>query len=564
MQYCLGIKLNQTFAGHAPSDKEWPPMNTEEKQSYYERLARMSRNPGWLQGHLKTLQDLYQEEPELDDTAFQAKFVDILPSHWTVCSLSLDVLNGDLYAVQLRAKEPPFAVKLPLDRASQRPANEAAVASDTVRYLDAVKELRAIIQGSDETITDSANCNHAGEIEAWWNKRKSLDVRLKKLLDTMDNQWFSGFKGLLTGRCQEYKEELVKFQKAMNEITFKTVNVAMATKLKVELSLAFCRVVVRLGRHPSQRDLDDVAYFALSCYEAQNIQMDYTKVDVKKLTEHIRLLITRYHERSVMAGVDSTKNIPNDHVILILDKHLQMFPLESMPVLRPQSVSRLPCLSFLRDRILYTQYHNSKEAYDDFGLTTTSEWTDLTVSKRSAFYVLNPGGDLKDTQKEFEPIFKGVPEWDGVIESMPMELQCKDALQSRDIYMYFGHSAGQAFMRGTTVRQLPNCAVSLLMGCSSGIMEAHGEFDLNGYVLNYMLAGSPAVVANLWDVTDRSIDKLTKYMLHSWGMLKKKSNEAPKSLVQAVSESRNQCKLGYLIGAAPVVYGIPVYLNHTQ
>lgn len=264
-----------------------------------------------------------------------------------------------------------------------------------------------------------------------------------------------------------------------------------------------------------------------------------------------------------MAGVDSTKNIPNDHVILILDKHLQMFPIESMPALRPQSVSRLPCLSFLRDRILYTQFHNSKEAYDDFGLTATSEWTDLTVSKRSAFYVLNPGGDLKDTQREFEPIFKSVPEWDGVIESMPMELQCKDALQSRDIYMYFGHSAGQAFMRGTTVRQLPNCAVSLLMGCSSGIMEANGEFDLNGYVLNYLLAGSPAVVANLWDVTDRSIDKLTKYMMHSWGMLNK-SNETPKSLVQAVSESRNQCKLGYLIGAAPIVYGIPVYLNNTK
>ncbi|KAL7308034.1 separin protein, variant 2 [Mucor circinelloides] len=560
MQYCLGIKLNQTFAGHAPSDKEWP-MNTEEKQSHYDRLSRMSRNPGWLQGHLKTLQDLYQEESELGDTSFQAKFVDILPINWTVCSLSLDVVNSDLYLVQLRAKEQPFAVKLPLNRASQRPSDEAT--EDTVQYSDAVNELRAIIQGSDETITNSANCHQAGEIEHWWNTRKSLDARLKKLLDNMENQWLSGFKGLLTGRCQEYKEELVKFQKAMNEIIFKTVNSVTTTKLKVELSLAFSRAAVRLGRNPAQRDLEDVAYFALSCYEAQNISIDYTKIDFKKLTEHIRLLIARYHERSVMAGVDSTKNIPNDHVILILDKHLQMFPIESMPALRPQSVSRLPCLSFLRDRILYTQFHNSKEAYDDFGLTATSEWTDLTVSKRSAFYVLNPGGDLKDTQREFEPIFKSVPEWDGVIESMPMELQCKDALQSRDIYMYFGHSAGQAFMRGTTVRQLPNCAVSLLMGCSSGIMEANGEFDLNGYVLNYLLAGSPAVVANLWDVTDRSIDKLTKYMLHSWGMLNK-SNETPKSLVQAVSESRNQCKLGYLIGAAPVVYGIPVYLNNTK
>jgi hypothetical protein len=72
---------------------------------------------------------------------------------------------------------------------------------------------------------------------------------------------------------------------------------------------------------------------------------------------------------------------------------------------------------------------------------------------------------------------------------MPMELQCKEALRSRDIYMYFGHSAGQAFMRGGTVRQLPKCAVSLLMGCSSGVLEANGEFDPHGYVLNYLLAG---------------------------------------------------------------------------
>ncbi|KAI8639658.1 peptidase family C50-domain-containing protein [Parasitella parasitica] len=560
MQYCLGIKLNQSFAGHAPSDKEWP-MSSEEKQDYYERLARMSRNPNWLQGHLKTLQELYHEESETNDAEFQAKFVDILPANWTICSLSLDTGNGDLYAVQLRAKEPPFAVKLPLDRANHRPGNSSSY--DSEQYVDAVAELKDIIQGSDETITNSVNCNQAGQIEAWWNTRKSLDARLKKLLENIENQWLSGFKGILVGRNREYKEEVVKFHKAMNEIISKTVNGVIATKLRVELSLAFCRTVVRLGRHPTTRDLEDVAYFALSCYETQDIRIDYTQIDFKKLIEHIRLLITRYHERSVMAGIDSTKNIPNDHIILILDKHLQMFPVESMPVLRSQPASRLPCLSFLRDRILYTQSQNAKEAYDDFGFSAPSEWADLTVSRDSAFYVLNPGGDLKDTQKEFEPIFRDMSGWDGVIETMPMELQCRDALQSRDVYMYFGHSAGQAFMRGTTVRQLPTCAVSLLMGCSSGIMEAKGEFDLNGYVLNYLLAGSPAVVANLWDVTDRSIDKLTKYMLHTWGMLKK-SNDTSKSLVQAVALSRNQCKLSYLIGAAPVVYGIPVYLNNAK
>ncbi|CAO3620083.1 unnamed protein product [Mucor hiemalis] len=157
-----------------------------------------------------------------------------------------------------------------------------------------------------------------------------------------------------------------------------------------------------------------------------------------------------------------------------------------------------------------------------------------------------------------------MPEWDGITQTMPIEFQCKDALQSRDIYMYFGHSAGQAFMRGTTVRQLPTCAVSLLMGCSSGMLEANGEFDSYGYILNYLLAGSPAVVGNLWDVTDRSIDRLTKYMLRTWGLLKTDTTSSkPKSLVQAVTESRSQCKLPYLIGAAPVVYGIPVYIKNT-
>lgn len=73
------------------------------------------------------------------------------------------------------------------------------------------------------------------------------------------------------------------------------------------------------------------------------------------------------------------------------------------------------------------------------------------------------------------------------------------------------------------------------------------------------------MVSNLWDVTDRSIDKLTKHILQSWGMVKSNnSNGRSKSLVQAVTESRAQCKLSYLIGAATVVYGIPVYISSSS
>ena len=74
------------------------------------------------------------------------------------------------------------------------------------------------------------------------------------------------------------------------------------------------------------------------------------------------------------------------------------------------------------------------------------------------------------------------------------------------------------------------------------------------------------MVANLWDVTDRDIDKfsqsvfdrinLTADRVKGW----RPTTEGGTSIVSAVAESREVCKLKYLTGAAPVVYGIPFYL----
>lgn len=89
---------------------------------------------------------------------------------------------------------------------------------------------------------------------------------------------------------------------------------------------------------------------------------------------------------------------------------------------------------------------------------------------------------------------------------------------------------------------------------------------------------SRAILANLWDVTDRDIDRFSTEMFKEWGLgntslIEKQPGNigAPKdnlysrgsniSLSEAVMRSRNSCVLSYLTGAAPVVYGIPVYLN---
>ena len=102
------------------------------------------------------------------------------------------------------------------------------------------------------------------------------------------------------------------------------------------------------------------------------------------------------------------------------------------------------------------------------------------------------------------------------------------------------------------------------MGCSSGKLHSAGDFDSYGTVLNYLMGGSPCVVANLWDVTDKDIDRFSKKMMFTWGLLdiEKQSHvsQGP-SLTEAVADSRDSCILKYLVGAAPIVYGIPMYLK---
>lgn len=101
---------------------------------------------------------------------------------------------------------------------------------------------------------------------------------------------------------------------------------------------------------------------------------------------------------------------------------------------------------------------------------------------------------------------------------------------------------------------------------------------------------SPAMLATLWDVTDKDIDRFSQAVFRRWGLFasdsyisekselkgghrkargkvaaKKLSPMPPEpgttSLVGAVAQARDSCVLRYLNGAAPIVYGVPVYLS---
>ena len=69
-------------------------------------------------------------------------------------------------------------------------------------------------------------------------------------------------------------------------------------------------------------------------------------------------------------------------------------------------------------------------------------------------------------------------------------------------------------------------------------------------------------VANLWDVTDRDIDRYSKALLAAWLRKAGASGEGAGGggAAEEVAESREACRLPSLIGAAPVCYGRPAWV----
>lgn len=80
----------------------------------------------------------------------------------------------------------------------------------------------------------------------------------------------------------------------------------------------------------------------------------------------------------------------------------------------------------------------------------------------------------------------------------------------------------------------------------------------------YLLAGAPIVIANMWDVTDRDIDRFSSRLLEQW--LSYSTNESPEfqCASDAVRVARYACQLKYLVGAAPIIYGVPTSICRTQ
>lgn len=228
-------------------------------------------------------------------------------------------------------------------------------------------------------------------------------------------------------------------------------------------------------------------------------------------------------------------------VLLVLDRRLHFIPWECTESFKGRSIYRIPSLWHIYQ---LNPSHN--------------------LSENDVSYLLNPSGDLKSTQTTFEPRLTSHP-WKGIIARPPSSTEFLEALKSSRLFLYFGHGGGEMYIKGERLRKAfiesKKCAPSLLIGCSSGRLREPewAGFGVEGTVIDYLAAGSSCVLVNLWDVTDRDIDRLTCSMLERFGLWDVEMNVS-KDLGLALAQSRADCLLSRINGAAPVIYGIPPFV----
>lgn len=516
-----------------------------------------------------------QSRASLEDGLPPSYDLSLLPSSWSVIFLGLSEDRSELFVARLAPDRSPFVVRIPLARPD--------ISDTDHQELDfhfAKAEIQSIITKANDSAHDPRGSSRDKSVrKAWYAERQSLDKQLGQLLENIENVWFGGFRGLLSASDNE-TTELLKFGKSLSS----TLNKHLPSRRKsskpvgskVELHDHVLELFVALG-HPRDIELEDaitdLLYFVIDILQFNGERNAYDEIDFDAMMVEITDALHAYHDT-----MELRPRQQDSHVILIVDKELQVFPWESLTCLRGQAVSRMPSLGAMWERLEVVRQQ-------------TGQPNGHLIPRSEGAYILNPSSDLMSTQDTFGQLFHDqLSEFKAIVNRPPSEKEFETVLHDSSLVLYFGHGGGAQYIRGRTIRRMNQCAVTLLMGCSSAKMTECGVYEPYGMPWNYLNGGSPAVVGTLWDVTDRDIDRFAIDLMNDWGLIDGAGGSEPKaeknprkgrggqegqtshcsrgnqvrgpvSLDQAVAHARDACLLRYLNGAAPVMYGIPVFLD---
>jgi len=476
-----------------------------------------------------------------------------LPSKCRVVAVAL-CPTGEILASSMW-KSADQSSNLEVDTVCIFPDTDAGSILDTKVYCDVMKPLDELIslnegqiRGLDMTTVADIFKEETSKRD-WWHDRQSADDHLQSLIDDVESKYFSSecVKRIFLGDQNDGDEFSLscgnlasKFEEACgsdggssdDDGSRGDVHSMTVRQLKDELKQLQINVTTR--KKPSKNQLVDML------------------IEAREASGHR----TTQPKRS--------SNSEENCILLILDENLHRFPFEGMDICSKQTVSRVPSLPFAIAPLIESV-------------------TYPVVEPAEASYIVDPEGNLSQTKNRLLPAISDICEshdwdWKSVVGCLPSEDFVQHALtQPNGLLLYCGHGGATCCFSRSQVESLMKadgkegarrCRSSIiLMGCSSGKLVSVNRkdskitekvtmfYEPEGIALSYLCAGAPCVVGNLWDVTDRDIDRYCITLLNKF----LGSNEG-QSLAKCVAEARSSCKMRHIVGLAPVCYGVPVHL----
>ncbi|KAG0690691.1 hypothetical protein C6P40_001914 [Pichia californica] len=464
-------------------------------------------------------------------------FSNLLPPDWQILSIDYVIPTNSLVILRYDSKNSePLFVNLSLKEKEEQ-----------YSFKNIFNSLNEIIEESDKTTSSDVTnkIKTYSEKSQWWDTRQALDERLEELLNYVDIEWFGGFNSLFQSEVINI-DDIQKFKDALSEIIYQYVKNDKLDLIKqglFKIHDSIFELFLKIDRI-SVKKITDLLWFLFETMGINCTTM-FDENEILDMANNLKKYIVSFTKKRI---IDDNSN---SHTVLILGASCTKLPWESIPSLRSKSVTRMPTLSQLESYLI--KHKNLLEN---------------GIDPCKGYYVINPGGDLVRTEANLGSRFRTLNGWEGLVGEPPSDFDIEKAFDESNLYIYAGHGGGEQYIKSKKIKKRSYIPPSLLLGCSSGSLKGDGSIYQYGTAYNYINGGCPMLLVNLWDVTDKDIDLFTIDALTKWGFFVDYDSFDPFAisennpmLSQCVAKSRDVCKLKYLNGAAPIIYGLPLRLE---
>ena len=524
----LALKFSLSSLGELFSDCD-PVLSS----LYFNTVFGLSLRHLFLKKHSSSKNEFFDlfcfdSETNNPDNSLKDNFLSSLTNlqpNWTVITISWPNKGDNLFITRLRNGCPPILLKIPITKLS--PPN-----IDPKTRTKDLMSLEEILSTIFELLNEANKPENIKNKSKWWITRTKANTALSETLNQIESEWFSIWRGIFLGKITISQDFVTtSIQKLMQFLS----PIVQIPHFQMELYSELFEVILESFPLLKPAQLELILTQMFPDLESNNFKIISNKISLlsEELYENIADLLDKFECTPL--------SVPRGHIFLILDPNLHRIPWENLPILSNQSISRVPSLHFL---FLLAQKYNN----------------DSNIDLANGFYVLNPQGDLLRCENDFQKLFRSL-KWDGVSGQPPEALI--DSVSTRDLYVYCGHGSGSEYINKEKLLNIKGKAFTMLMGCSTSRLSIEGPYEYPNMLLLLLLAGFPTIIGTLWLVTDSEINLFTKKLIQE--IVKNddlrffQGFDRQNTLSLALQQARLSCKLRFVTGAAPIIYGLPLY-----